>query len=179
MKTLGQNIAKNGDSALGSNADSLAPPANLPAPSVLAELVQRFRVCWEVSRGLHVMGHEIRQIGFSLVLYGTHEPGVEHPIPGCEHCRHVFAALQTIAAYLLPRERRESSYDVGTFDQAIHFARERDNRPDVELAITIYHRHGYERPVDACEIRCLEEMKQRLKELGACERHWSPRKEKR
>jgi hypothetical protein len=26
--------------------------------------------------------------------------------------------------------------------------------------------------VDQCEVRCLEEMKQRLKQLGACERQW-------
>lgn len=31
---------------------------------------------------------------------------------------------------------------------------------------------GNERPVDECEVRCLNEMKARLKELGACQREW-------
>lgn len=147
------------------------------SPAVLRELVQRFRVCWESWPEFLMVKREKRQIGFSLELSGTHERGVEHPSPGCQHCRAVYAALQTIAVYILPREQRPSRYEIEPYQTAISYSVRRRNRPDVTLAIRIVHREGYERPVDDCEERCLEEMKQRLRELGACERHWVATKE--
>jgi hypothetical protein len=147
------------------------------SPAVLRELVQRHRVCWESWPEYLMVKREKRQIGFSLELSGTHERGVEHPSPGCQHCRAVYAALQTIAVYILPRELRPSRYEIESYQPAISYSVSRRNRPDVTLTIRIVHRQGYERPVDECEERCLEEMKQRLRELGACERHWVPAKE--
>jgi hypothetical protein len=38
------------------------------------------------------------------------------------------------------------------------------------VAIRLVHREGYERPVDACEERCLKEIQARLRELGIPER---------
>jgi hypothetical protein len=145
----------------------------------LREVVGRYRVCWEVLPEYIIAGHERRQIGFTLELSATHAPGVEHPSPGCRHCQEVFAALQTVAAHILPREKRDSVYRIEPYDQAIHYSRARKDRPDVALKIGILHRTGFERPVDACEVRCLTEMKQRLAELGACEGQWRSRKENR
>ena len=144
---------------------------------LIAGLVQRFRVCWEVWPEYRIVDHETRQIGFSLELYGTHEPHVEHPTPGCEHCIRVFSALQTIAAYILPRENRPSTYSIEIYDAAIHYSHRRRDRPDVELPIKILHRNQFELPVDQCEILCLSEMKQRLQQLGASEGYWSVRKD--
>ena len=136
-------------------------------PMVLREHVERFRVCWE-SRPeyLYVRG-ERRQIGFVLELAGTHEPGVEHPEPGCEHCQRVFAALRDIADWILPREKRPSVYDIGCYEQAIRHSSAHQNRPDIILTIRILHRNDFEQPADECQSRCLEEMTQRLTELGA------------
>jgi len=137
------------------------------APLVLKELVRQFRVCWEVWPEHIAVAGQRRQVGFALELSGTHEPAVDHPTPGCLHCRKVFAALQVIAVYILPRDERQSMYDIEPFDSAIHYSPRRSNRLDVFLTIRIIHREHFDRPVDACEIRCLEEMKQRLQELGA------------
>lgn len=142
----------------------------------IAGLVERFRVCWEVWPEYRFVGSEKRQIGFSLELYGTHEPQVAHPTPGCEHCLRVFTALQTIAAFILPREIRPSTYSIEIYDGALHYSHRRRDRPDVELPIKILHRHEFELPVDPCEIQCLNEMKQRLLELGACQGVWAPPK---
>ena len=152
---------------------------SVSAPLILKELVERFHVCWEAWPEYAIVGHEKRQIGFALELSGTHAPGVEHPSPGCRHCQEVFGALRVIAVHILPREKRDSSYEIGPYDQAIHYSHSRRNRPDVTLSIQIRHRSGFERPVDACEVRCLTEMKQRLVELGAPEGQWTSKKEKR
>ena len=141
---------------------------------LLAELVSRFRVCWEVWPEYAYVEQERRQVGFVLELYGTHEPGVEHPEAGCDECLRVFTALQTIAEGVLPQEHRPSRYDMGAYDQSIHYAPKRATRPDVVLPIKIIHREGFERPVDECERLCLKEIEQRLRELGAGEGRWRP-----
>jgi len=142
--------------------------------NVLADLVRQFQVCWEVSPVYAYVKQERREVGFVLEFYGTHEPWVEHPEAGCDHCLRVFTALQTIAEGVLPQEYRPSRSDLGIYDQAIHYARNRAGRPDVVLPIKITHREGYERPVDECENRCLTEMKQQLREIGAYESRWKP-----
>ena len=147
------------------------------APAVLKELVKQFRVSWEAWPEYAVVDRERRQIGFTLDLYGTHEPGTGHIDPGCRHCHRVFAALRVIADWILPRDERPSRYEIESYNPSISYSPARGNRPDLTLTIRIQHREGFERPVDACEVRCLEEMKQRLREVGACERQWSYRQE--
>ena len=137
-------------------------------------LVERFRVCWEVWPEYMIVRGEKRQIGYVLEISGTHEPGVEHPTPGCEHCVRVYNALQTIAEHIIPQERRPSRHDIGIFDAAIHYSRKRRERPDISLTIRILHRTGFEQPVDECENKCLNEMKAHLRELGAFEGRWIP-----
>lgn len=147
------------------------------APSVLRELVERFRVCWEVWPEYHMVGREKRQIGFALELYGTHEDGAEHTESGCPECQRVLAALHVIAGWIVPKEIRPSYYPLEPYREAISCSPARGNRPDITLTVKIIHREGYERPVDACEVRCLKEMKQGLRELGTCERQWTSHKE--
>jgi len=76
-------------------------PALETTPALLREHVERFRVCWESRPEYLCIRGERRQIGFVLELAGTHEAGVEHPEPGCEHCQRVFAALREIAEWIL------------------------------------------------------------------------------
>jgi len=136
----------------------------------LRELVRRFDVCWKVWPEPAYAGGEKRQIGYELNLAATHESGVEHPEPGCEHCQHVFAALRDIAEWILPPATRDSQYDIGPYDQSIRYSPAHRNRPDITLIIQIVHRRGFEQPVEECQNRCLEEMEQRLRELGASRR---------
>lgn len=157
-------------------AEKVSMETTRRAPLLLTKLVERFRVCWQVWPEYIFVGREKRQIGFMLELCGTHEPGVDHPAPGCPHCQRVFVALQAIADGILPHERRASKYEIEPYRQAISYSRARGNRSDVTLTIRILHREGFEGPVDECEVRCLKEMKQRLKELGACEGQWATRK---
>ena len=145
-------------------------------PSFLADLVNRYRVCWEVWPEYLMVGGKERQVGFELELSGTHEPGTGHVDPGCPACRRIYAALRAVAEWIFPKEERPSMYEIGPYEQALRYSAGRGNRPDVALSVKIVHRRGFDQPVDDCEMRCLKEMKANLAELGACERQWSLRK---
>jgi len=138
----------------------------------LREVVRHYRVCWEVWPESIWMQNHSRQIGYQLELYGTHEAGVEHVSPGCPACQQLYVALRAVAEWILPKERRPSTYEIGAYDQAIRYSPARRNRPDVTVRIRILHREDFESPVDACEVRCLQEMQEHLRELGAQGRQW-------
>ena len=138
-------------------------------PESLRELVQRFRVCWEVWPEYGFVNSQMRQIGLALELCGTHETGAEDVLPCCQHCHHVYSGLHKLADHILPQEERPSRYDISGYDQAIHYAPTRRRRAEVTLTIRIYHRVNVNDPLGDCQIRCLEDMKRRLKTLGASE----------
>lgn len=140
--------------------------------AVLAQLVRKYRVCWDVWPEYSTVHGTAKQTGFELELIGTHPPSADHPSPGCNECRLVFSALVDIAETIIPKERRDSQYPISPFDQSLRYAPERENRPDVVLKISIQHRTGFG-PVDLCERLCLNEMEERLTRIGAPRRTWS------
>lgn len=144
---------------------------NAPGESA-KELVLRYRICWEVDAERTYVNHELRTIGFSLQLFGTHEPGTGHVTPGCEHCLIVQAALKKVAASILPQDKRLSRYEVTIASRSLSYSHTRGDRPDVGATITILHRGPWDQPVDDCEERCLKDMEQALGELGASKGAW-------
>ena len=137
----------------------------------LRALATKYRVCWEVYPDKVVDAGQLQQDGYRLELYGTHVSGTDHVDPGCCHCLEVWNALRSIAESIMPKDHRDSQYEISGFDRGIHYSRARNARPDVELHIRISHRNGFG-PVDACEVRCLSEMKEKLQELGTTQEHW-------
>ena len=136
-------------------------------------LVQRFRVCWEVSP-LQILAKEgIRKIGFDLELFGTPECGTEHISPGCQHCQRVETALQEIADWIMQRESPSCTHVVSPDGATLSYASVRANRPDVVVRVFIAHRHQWDEPADERTVSCLEQIKQALAELGACSGTWS------
>ncbi|HLE36224.1 MAG TPA: hypothetical protein VI699_03655 [Candidatus Acidoferrales bacterium] len=133
----------------------------------LQEIVARHQVYWEVWPEWAILrNHRREQIGFRLEFYARHLSN-STPTPGCEHCRNLYARLREIANWIMPKEERDSAYEVLSFDAALHYGSSGNATGEVMLAILIVHRSGFERPVDACEVRCLREMEQQLRELGA------------
>jgi hypothetical protein len=132
----------------------------------LRETVTRHRVYWRVWPEWAILHGRREQVGFRLELYGMHMAGCR-PTPGCEDCREVYSKLREIAAWILPREQRDSNYEVLSFDAALHYDSLAQNPGSVVLAILIVRRGTYEQPTDACQVRCLREMQDRLRELGA------------
>ncbi len=142
----------------------------------LQELVRHHKVCWEVWPEYHIdrEGRKI-QIGFELDLFGTHYQPEHLPEPGCEECVRVYDDLKWIAQWILPKEERESCYEIGVFDASIHYSTRRRLRDEVSLVIKIMHREGFDRPTDVCEVKCLNEMEEKLKDLGARKGDWVER----
>ena len=141
--------------------------------SGLRELACRHQVCFETYPIWHVLpqGGKV-QIGFELDLIGTHDHPRKAPSPGCGECHTVYRALLTIAQAILPPNDRASRYAIEPYDVSISFSPRRKMRKDVRLAIDVMHRDRFDRPLDECEVRCLGEMKERLKQIGARCEHW-------
>lgn len=152
---------------------SAAEALALDAGGEIKELVQRHKVCFESYPIWHVppAGGKVA-IGYELDLIGTHDHPQHPASPGCGECTPVRRALLAIAAAILPPNDRESHYAIEPFTAAISFSPRRKMRKDVTLAIDILHRDRFDLPTDACEMRCLREMKEKLKELGARPDHW-------
>ena len=141
----------------------------------LRELAERREVCWDVFRERVAVRGAIRTVGYELVLSGIHTPAQHAPTPGCDLCKDVFSDLRTLARWILPKEHRPSIYEIKAYRPIIQHARRRSMRAEVTLCIKILHRHHYEDPIDQCETRCLTEMEQQLRRIGACQGGWKPR----
>ena len=142
-------------------------------------LVIRHRVVWEL-RPAYVMTDRGKvEIGFDVELYGTHTP-TSHPSPGCPECIAVWEAMRTVALAALPRDHRDSVYNIERFQPAFHYAPARQSpgahdRADVQLTISVRHREGFLDDVDPCEERCSREIVDNLRRLGVPEHVWRRR----
>ena len=76
----------------------------------------------------------------------------------------------------MPKEERASRYEIEPYDHALHESPQRKFVPEVVLSMKILHRHGFDKPVDECEERCLKEMRSKLAELGVRAGEWRPTK---
>jgi hypothetical protein len=137
----------------------------------LADLVQRYQVCWEVWPEYLTVGHTMRQGGFEFELSGS-DKGIKFN-PTCPECSQIRWALESIASWILDQKDIDLTLEFSHREQSISYSGARGNRPDVTLAIRILHRTGFSDPVDLHEIRYLEKMKMQLRQLGACERQWT------
>ena len=139
----------------------------------LKVLVERHKVCWESYPIWNVIPNVGKtQIGFELDLMGTHDHPQKAPSPGCEECHTVYRALLAIAHAIIPPGDRASRYPIEPYDVSISSSPRRKMRKDVTLAIDVMHREHFDEDVDACEVRCLSEMKEKLKQLGARPNSW-------
>lgn len=145
-----------------------------PAPPATAEniknLIEKHRVCFE-SWYEYAMVEGVRtHTGFALRLSGIniHETN-EHPVPGCDLCRQTYTDLCRIARCILPPDDRASRYRIEPYDSSLHFAKTRGHREEVVVTIQVLHRDETDRAADECELRCLKEMREKLKELGVLE----------
>lgn len=141
--------------------------------SMLEEKVRTYRVVYEITTAERIVDGEKRAIGFDVILCGTHRDSAAHVLPGCSRCEEVYQVLKTIAQAIVPGPGRASRYSIRGFDRAFHQTPQRNLRKDIELVIEIRHREGYLKPVDACERRCLDEIKDNLRTLSVPFKRWN------
>lgn len=138
----------------------------------LRDFIRQHQVCWS-SRPLAVRHRqEPIQVGYELELKAVH--CANHPPihPGCQECSNLYRGLKRLADAVLPPPGRPTGYEIGPVDFAWHYNPFRGSKPEVVLKIRISHREGFFAPIDDCEKRCLTEMTQALRQLGACSGRW-------
>lgn len=142
--------------------------------SAVRDLIQRYKICWEVWPEWIVDHSHFEKRGFELELLGTHAEGTDHVSPGCDSCVEVYRALREVAKFIIPQDQSlPTCFEIEPFEPALRYASIRKNRPDVMLEMKIMHRHGLG-PIDECEERCLQRMQNQLDELGAYRGRWAP-----
>ena len=135
-------------------------------PEHIREIVHRFSVFYEVypeSTVLH--DHTIRQVGFCVDLCGRPPQGI-NVSPRCARSKEIYRGLSEIARWVIPEEEFECCYELDGFDASLHCGNGAQDRGSVQLEIHILHEHGFDRPLDECELRALREVEDRLKNLG-------------
>ncbi len=133
----------------------------------LQELVREHGVCWDIWPEYHVdRGGKPVQIGFEFSLIGASHHSERIVEPGCPECMKVYQDLHRIAEGLIPPEKQNGSYDIVIADAAPHYSSQRRFKPEVLQVIRVIHREGFDNSMDACEVACLMEMKERAEKLG-------------
>ena len=112
---------------------------------------------------------DLEAVGFQIELLGVHHEPAHPPKPGCDECVLVYRDMRSIAEAVLP-PMRESSLEVVSFEPKLVTNHRYGKRPVVELTIEILHRSGYEKPIDACEEQCRDDICLALRALGASPR---------
>jgi hypothetical protein len=134
----------------------------------LRALVREHRVHFDVGPEIVFPDGELRKVGFEVRLWAVHPKGAR-ALPGCDKCRGLVRELERIAAAVLPPEGRATRYAVEPFAPALYDSRVVPDADEVCLTLRLVHREEYDRPVDACEERCLKEIRESLKALGVRE----------
>ena len=135
-------------------------------PEHIREIVHRFSVFYEVypeSTVLH--DHTIRQVGFCVDLCGR-PPRGKNVSPGCARNKEIYGGLSQIASWVIPEKDFECCYELDGFDASLQCDEGAQDCGSVQLEIHILHQHGFDRPLDECELRALREVEDRLENLG-------------
>jgi len=135
----------------------------------LAAFAREHHVHFEVQPDVLVRTSERVKIGFEIRLWAVHARGA-HALPGCAKCRDLATELRRLAEWAVPSEHRPTRIEIEPFHPALYDSREVTGADEIALCIRLAHREGWDQPIDACEERCLKEIRQRLRSAGARER---------
>jgi hypothetical protein len=85
--------------------------------SELAELVQRYQVCWEVWPEYFSVGHTMTHVGFELELSGS-DKGITFD-PTCPECSQIRGALESIAGWILDQKDADLTLELSHRQQIL------------------------------------------------------------
>ena len=135
----------------------------------LAGFAREHHVHFEVQPDVLVRDGERVKIGFEIRLWAVHARGAR-ALPGCEKCLDLAAELRRLAEWSVPSEHRATRFEIEPFHPALYESREVTGADEIAVCIRLAHREGWDQPIDACEERCLKEIRHRLRSAGARER---------
>lgn len=134
-----------------------------------AEFVRAHHVHFDVSPEVAFGKEERWTVGFLVRLWAVHDKG-DTALPGCPKCVHLVEDLRRLAESVCPHELRPTQSEIPPFERALYDSKEVPGADEVAVTIRLTHRENYAAPVDACEERCLREIRAGLKAAGARER---------
>jgi hypothetical protein len=143
--------------------------ADPPTLTGLAAMARSRHVHFDVEPEIVVRGSERVKVGFQVHLWAIHPNGARAH-PGCPKCWSLVEDLRRIAEEVVPAAERPSRTELGPFRPALYESRVVAGSDEVCVTIRLIHRDGYDRPIDACQERCLKEIRARLRVLGIRER---------
>jgi hypothetical protein len=135
----------------------------------LREIARSRRVHYDVEPEIVIRGSERVKVGFNVRLWAVHQVNAR-ALPGCAKCWDLVDDLRRIAEEVVPAVERPSRTELEPFRPALYDSRVVPDADEVTVTIRLIHREGYDRPIDACEERCLREIRTRLRALGVPER---------
>jgi hypothetical protein len=135
----------------------------------LREIARNRHVHFDVEPEVVIRGSERVKVGFDIHLWGVHPKGAR-ALPGCPKCWDLVAELRRIAEAVTPAEARPSRTELEPFRPALYESRVVPAADEVSVTIRLIHRDRYDSAVDACEERCLREIRVQLHALGIPER---------
>lgn len=135
----------------------------------LRAIARRHHVHFEVSPEIHVEGSVRTKVGFLVRVWSVHDRGA-HAMPGCDRCRDLLRELERIVQWVIPPEERPTRVQLESTGPALYDSREVPGADEVAINIRLTHRETYANPIDACEERCLRQIRERLRWLGVPER---------
>ena len=141
----------------------------------LREIVLRHCVCYEVWPEWSGNGGPAKRIGFAISLCGVHENGfAKNDVPGSPHGWRTYMELRAVAEWITPEQERACRFEIPAFDRAWHGApNARHARNETVVTIRILHRHNIDAAIDDCQQECLNEIRQKLADLGVRENTWA------
>lgn len=135
----------------------------------LRDSARRHHVHFEVQPELISERDVLTQVGYQVRVWTVHDKGA-HAMPGCGKCRELLAELDRIVQWAVPAEDRPTRIEIERPGAALYDSSEVPGSDEVALTIRLTHREAYASPIDACERRCLQQIRERLRWLGIPER---------
>ena len=141
---------------------------------VLGEIVQHFRIEWELTpyQGSDSAGRP--EAGFVLELNGTHEPAEPHSGRSCLHCANLMLGLRIVGDWLFPPKGKCSFCEVLARS---NFVRGDQHGQQAGYTTRTLRLAGPRSPscqLGACHIWCTAKTEERLRTIGAVERKRKP-----
>lgn len=137
--------------------------------SALREFARRHRVHFEVRPEIDILGEDRLKVGYQLRLWAVHDRG-QHVLPGCPRCGDLLTELERIVRWVMPPGGRPTRVECERTGPALYDSQVVPGADEVALLVRLTHEGDYRAPIDACEERCLKEMRERLRGLGVPER---------
>ena len=144
-------------------------PVEDETAAALRECARRHHVHFEVRPEVDILGEARLSVGYQLRLWAVHERGA-HALPGCPWCGVLLAELERIVRWVMPPDGRPTRAEFERTGPALYDSQVVPGADEVALLVRLTHQGDYRAPIDACEERCLKEMRGRLRSLGIPER---------